>query len=567
MPSSEASRPAEPVKKRSNAPRAAQRYIRDAASGKAGVCSWVKLFCQRHLDDLKSGGRRGLRFDEEAGAKILRFFDFLKHSKGEWAGRQFILSPWEQAYLWVLFGWKRKDGNRRYRISYIEIARKNGKSTLAAGVALYLLDADGEEGAEVYSAATKRDQARIVHSEAARMVRSSPPLKRYLTVQRDNIHAKDTNSKFEPLSSDYNSLDGLNTHGAIVDELHAHKTRDLWDILDTSTGARRQPLLFAITTAGVSRQSVCRELHDYTERILEGSLKDDSFCGVIYTLDEGDDWKDEKVWRKANPSLRESVKLADLRNKARRAKETPSALNSFLRLHMNVWTQGETRWIDPDIWNACNGRTDIEELRNEPCYGGLDLSTTTDITAFVLKFPGTGDALAWFWIPEEGMEKRERRDRAPFSSWVRMGFVEATPGNVIDYEYIKAKIIKIAGEFKGLIEIGFDPWNATQIGIQLEEAGVRIANVGQGYKSLSPAAKELEREYLSGELKHGGNPVLRWMAANVVLETDPAENIKPSKRRSAERIDGIVALCCAISRQIAAEDTTSVYESRGMIVL
>jgi phage terminase large subunit-like protein len=429
MPTSGAGTP------RKNDARSAKRYIKSVTDGKTLACKWVKLFCRRHAQDLKTAHRRGLRFDEDAACDVLRFFDFLHHSKGEWAGRQFVLAPWEQAYLWVLFGWKRKNGNRRFRTSYLEVARKNGKSTLAAGVALYLLDADGEDGAEVYSAATKRDQAKIVHGEAARMVRSSAPLKKYLTVHRDTIHALDTNSKFEPLSSDFNSLDGLNIHGAIVDEVHAHKTRDLWDILETATGARRQPLMFAITTAGVSRESVCRELHDYTEKILEGSLKDDSFCGIIYTLDEGDDWTDERVWIKANPNLKESVKLDDLKDKARKAKEAPSALNAFLRLHMNMWTQGETRWIDPDVWNACNGRTDIEFLKNEPCYGGLDLSSTTDITAFVLKFPNTGDVLPWFWIPEDEMEKRERRDRVPFSSWVRMGFVEATPGNVIDYDW------------------------------------------------------------------------------------------------------------------------------------
>lgn len=550
-----------------NGGRIAKQYIKDILSGKIVACKWVRLFCQRHVQDLEKAHRRGLHFDEEAAGDILGFFDFLRHSKGEWAGQPFILAPWEQAFLWVLFGWKKKSGLRRFRTAYLEIARKNGKSTMAAGVALYLLDGDQEGGAEVYSAATKRDQAKIVHSEAARMVRSSPPLRSFITVHRDNIHVVDTNSKFEPLSSDFNSLDGLNIHGAIVDEVHAHKTRDLWDVLDTATGARRQPLIFGITTAGVSRHSICRELHDYTEKILDGSLKDDSFCGVVYTLDDGDDWMDESVWIKANPNLGESVKLDDLRDKARKAKETPAALNSFLRLHMNVWTQAETRWLDPDMWAACNGRTDIEILRNEPCYAGLDLSSTTDISALVLKFPRTGDVLSWFWIPEDEMEKRERRDRVPFSSWVRMGFVEATPGNVIDYEYIKERIRAVAKEFRGLKEIGYDPWNATQIGIQLEEEGFAVVPVRQGYQTLSPAAKELEREYLSGELKHGGNPVLKWMASNVVLSVDPAENIKPDKSRSSERIDGIVALCIAIARQVAGEDDTSVYETRGLMVI
>ena len=568
MPSSAgaARRPRRKVAK-VNGGRIAKQYIKDILSGKIVACKWVRLFCQRHVQDLEKAHRRGLHFDEEAAGDILGFFDFLRHSKGEWAGQPFILAPWEQAFLWVLFGWKKKSGLRRFRTAYLEIARKNGKSTMAAGVALYLLDGDQEGGAEVYSAATKRDQAKIVHSEAARMVRSSPPLRSFITVHRDNIHVVDTNSKFEPLSSDFNSLDGLNIHGAIVDEVHAHKTRDLWDVLDTATGARRQPLIFGITTAGVSRHSICRELHDYTEKILDGSLKDDSFCGVVYTLDDGDDWMDERVWIKANPNLGESVKLDDLRDKARKAKETPAALNSFLRLHMNVWTQAETRWLDPDMWAACNGRTDIEILRNEPCYAGLDLSSTTDISVLVLKFPRTGDVLSWFWIPEDEMEKRERRDRVPFSSWVRMGFLEATPGNVIDYEYIKERIRAVAKEFRGLKEIGYDPWNATQIGIQLEEEGFAVVPVRQGYQTLSPAAKELEREYLSGELKHGDNPVLKWMASNVVLSVDPAENIKPDKSRSSERIDGIVALCIAIARQVAGEDDTSVYETRGLMVI
>ena len=303
-----------------NSARAAKKYIADVLAGKATACKWVRLFCERHERDLKKGTKRGLYFDEAEAERALRFFDFLRHSKGEWGGQPFILSPWQQAYLWVLFGWRKKDGSRRFRISYLEIGRKNGKSTMAAGVALYLLDGDKEPGAEVYSAATKRDQAKIVHGEACRMVRASTMLKQFITVRTDNMFVLDTNSKFEPLSSDYNSLDGLNIHGAIVDEVHAHKTRDLWDILETATGARRQPLMFAITTAGVSRQGICRELHDYLEKVLDGSLEDDSFCGIIFTLDEEDDYTDERVWVKANPNLGVSVKLDDLRDKIRKAR-------------------------------------------------------------------------------------------------------------------------------------------------------------------------------------------------------------------------------------------------------
>ena len=552
-----------------NKPSVARQYIRDVIEGKITVCKWVRRFCERHVRDLQTGEARNLVFDEDAGARILHFFDFLRHSTGEFAGQRFTLSAWQQAYLWVLFGWKRADtGLRRFRTSYLEIARKNGKSTMSAGVALYLLECDGEQGAQVYSAATKRDQAKIVHGEAVRMVRASKPLSSRITLRADNMFDLKTNSKFEPLSSDYNSLDGLNIHGAIVDELHAHKTRDLWDVLETATGARRQPLMFAITTAGVSRESICREQHDYTEKVLEGTVEDDSYCGIIFTLDEGDDYTDEAVWIKSNPNLGVSVKIDDIQRQLTKAQEMPAALNTFLKYRMNIWTQSDDRWINPDAWALCGGRTPIEELRNETCYAGLDLSTVNDLTALVLKFPKTGDVLCWFWIPEDNMAARERRDRVPFSDWVRRGYVEATPGNVIDYDYIKARLRKISQEFRGLKEIGYDPFGATQIAIQLDEEGLPVVPVRQGWVTLSPALKELEREYISGELKHGDNPVLRWNAANMVVKKDSAENYVPDKARSIDRIDGIVALCVAISRQINAKDEApSVYESRGLLLI
>lgn len=551
-----------------NDPKIAKKYIADVLSGKILACKWVKLFCKRHVNDLQHGAKRGLYFDENAGARILRFFDFLRHSKGEFAGQHFILSDWQQAYLWVLFGWKRADGMRRFRISYLELSRKNGKSTMAAGIALYLLEGDREQGAEVYSAATKRDQAKIVHGEAVRMVRASKALSSRITLRADNMFDLQTNSKFEPLSSDYNSLDGLNIHGAIIDELHAHKTRDLWDVIETATGARRQPMIFAITTAGVSRQSICREQHEYLEKVLDGTVKDDSYCGIIFTLDDNDSYEDERVWVKSNPNLGISAKLDDLQKKFIKAKEMPSALNAFLRLHMNVWTQAESRWIDPEAWALCKGQTDIEALKNEPCYAGLDLSSTTDLTALVLKFPRTGDVLCWFWIPEDNMTVRERRDRVPFSAWVRGGFVETTPGNVIDYEYIKDRIRKVSKEFRGLKELGYDPYMATQMAIQLEEEGFNVVPVRQGWVTMSPALKQLEKEYLGKELKHGNNPVLSWMAANLVVKKDVADNYMPDKAHSIDRIDGIVALCIAISRQINARETAlSVYENRGLLLI
>ena len=438
---------------------------------------------------------------------------------------------------------------------------------MAAGVALYLLAADGEQGAEVYSAATKRDQAKLVHGEAVRMVNASNALKSLITVRAQNMYIKKTNSKYEPLSSDYNSLDGLNISAAIIDELHAHKTRDLWDVLETATGARRQPLIFAITTAGTSRQSICREQHEYLRKVLENVVIDDTYCGIIFSLDDGDDYTNPDNWIKANPNLGISVRYDDIERKLLKAKEVPSNLNAVLNYHFDIWTQSTTRWINPDKWDKCNGGTDLELLKNEVCYAGLDLSSINDLTALVLKFPRTGDVLAWFWIPEENMIAREHRDRVPFSAWVREGFVEATPGNVIDYEYIKAKIYQISKEFRGLKEIGYDPYMATQIAIQLEGEGFNVVPVRQGWKTMSPALKELEREYISGELKHRDNPVLKWMAANVVVTEDSAGNYMPNKAQSFDRIDGIAALCVAISRQMNAREVESVYEQRGLLFI
>src|SRR5512139_2609270 len=334
----------------------AQDYIENVLSGRQVACKWVHLAVERHVKDLDTGAERGLTFDQTEAKKAIAFFSLLKHSKGEWAGQIIDLEPWQQFILWVLFGWKRADGTRRFRAAYQEIARKNGKSTMGAGIGLYLLAADGEPGAEIYSAATKRDQARITHLEAVRMVRSSPMLKRRIRTFRYNLNIENTASKFEPLGADADTTDGLNIHGAIVDEIHAHKTREMWDKIDTATGARRQPLMFGITTAGYDRQSLCWTLNEYSKKVLDRVIDDDTFFGLIYTLDDGshggdpDDWQDETTWIKSNPNLNVSKKIDDLRRKCQRATEMPSAQNSFLRLELNVWTQSETKWMPIEHW-------------------------------------------------------------------------------------------------------------------------------------------------------------------------------------------------------------------------
>lgn len=557
----------------------AEQYVEDVLIGKQVACRWVRLACERHKRDLETGRERGLRFDELDARKAIAFFGLLKHSKGEWAGRTIVLEPWQQFVLWSLFGWKHRDYDengkpvwyRRFRTSYLEVARKNGKTTMAAGVGLFLLIADGEPGAEVYSAATKRDQARISHSEATRMAKASPPIRRQVTVFKDNIHIAGTASKFEPLGRDADSMDGLNVHAALIDEIHAHKTRDVWDLLETATGARRQPLMFGITTAGFDRQSLCYQQHEYTEKVLSGVVEDDSWFGIIFTIDPEDDWLDEAVWIKANPNLGVSKKLDDMRRLAARAREMPSQLNAFLRLHLDVWTQSETKWVDLEHWQACGKMVDPVGLRGRTCYGGLDLSSTTDVSALVLVFPPEqeGDdyqVLCRFFIPEEAMVERSHRDRVPYDAWVRQGYITATPGNVIDYDYILAQIDEDAISYD-LREIAFDRWGATLIVQQLQEREMTVAQFGQGFVSMSPPMKELEKLILSQRLAHGNNPVLTWMADNLVVRQDPAGNIKPDKERSREKIDGMVALIMSLDRALRHEAVGSVYEERGVLTV
>jgi phage terminase large subunit-like protein len=549
-------------------------YANDVSSGVIPACNWTKLAARRHFRDLETGPDRGLWFDRDAAQLVIDFFGLLKHSKGEWAGQIIHLEPWQQFHLWVLFGWKRADGLRRFRTFYLEVGRKNGKSTEAAGVGLYLLVADGEPGAEIYSAATTRDQARITHSEATRMVKSSPALRKRLTVFKDNIHIQDTASKYEPLSSDYDKMDGLNVQAAVVDEVHAHPTGDLWDILETATSSRRQPLMFAITTAGFNRASLCYQLHEYTEKILDGVVEDDSFFGIIYTIDEGDEWEDESAWVKANPNLGVSKKLDDVRRLAERAKEMPSRLNAFLRLHLNIWTQAETRWVPVEHWKTCGVAVDANGLRGRTCYGGLDLSSNTDVSALVLVFPPETEQDAYqvlcrFWIPEDNMHERTHKDRVPYEAWVRQGYVEATPGNVIDYEYVLAAVDEIMQAYD-LREIAFDRWGATKIQTQLMEKGGEsfMVQFGQGFVSMSPPMKELEKLILGHRLAHGNNPVLNWMAHNLVAREDPAGNIKPDKEKSLERIDGMVALIMGLDRAIRhGPRKMSIYETRGLEVV
>ena len=553
---------------------AASQYARDIVNGKITSCELIIRACERYVDDLEHGHERGLWFDEQAAKIVLAFYGVVHHWKGEWAGEPIRLEAWQQFIIWNVFGWKRQDGTRRFRTVYLEIARKNGKTTMVAPAGLFLMTVDGEPGAEIYTAATKRDQARIAHKDATEMVRRSPQLAKILTLHKDNIHNVKAGTKFEPLGRDSNSMDGLNVHGVIADEVHAWKGRDTWDVLETATGSRRQPLMIAITTAGYDRQSLCYQLHDYCEKVVNGVVQDDSFFGMIYTLDDGDDWEDEANWIKANPNLGVSKKLDDMRRMARRAKEIPGQLNAFLRLHLNIWTQAASRWISREAWDAC-GALPVPsgaDLAGRRCYGGLDLSSTTDITAWVLAFPPIYEnepfwILPRFWIPEEAIHLRSKRDRVPYEAWVRGGLVETTPGATVDYDWIEHQILEDAAVYD-LVECAFDPWNATSVSNHLIDEGVEMVEFRQGFVSMNPAMKALEVAILGREIGHGDNPVLRWMIDNFVAKSDPAGNLKPDKERSIEKIDGIVALIMGYYRAtLRGGKPESIYKTRGIRVI
>lgn len=550
-------------------------YAADVAAGRYLAPKAVQAAVARHLGDLEDGAQRGLRFDDRAARVAIAFFSVLHHWKGEWAGQPVTLEPWQQFFVGSMFGWKRADGLRRFRTAYLEVPRKNGKTTVGAGVGLYLAFADGEPGAEVFTAATKRDQARIAHRDATQMVRASSALKQEITVFKDNLHSVKSVSKFEPLGRDADSLDGLNVHGVLADEIHAWPGREMWDVLETATGSRRQPLMVGITTAGYDRQSLCWGLHDYAIKTANGVVEDDTFLGMVYGLDDGDEWQDEANWYKANPNLGVSKKIDDMRRLAQRAQEMPAALNAFLRLHLNVWTQASNRWVSPEAWAGCGVHVvDAEALRGRRCYGGLDLSSIYDISAFALVFPPLEEnepyqVIMRYWIPEDNMRERVRRDRVPYDAWVRGGQMIATPGNVIDYDWILAEVGELR-EMYDIAEIAFDRWGATLIAQQLQDMGGPdwLVQFGQGFASMSPPMKELGKLISGRKLAHGGDPVLAWMADNLVAREDPAGNLKPDKERSTEKIDGMVALVMALDRATrGGGPRDSVYEDRGLVIL
>ncbi len=522
----------------------------------------MKLACQRHLRDIEEGHKRGLHWDLAAARHGIGFYGYLRHGKGEFAGKPFQLEPWQQFYVGCAFGWKREDGFRRFTTALLVVGKKNGKSTLLAGSALYCFVADGEKGAEVYAAATKKDQAKLVFDEAKRMVRGSLPLKSRIRVLKNNMSVAATYSKFEPLSADADAADGINPSFVSVDELHRHKTRALLDLMAEGSGAREQPFLMIITTGGDDNpESPYNTELDHAKDVLEGTVEDDSYFALLYLLDKGDDWRDPKNWIKANPNLGVSVKLQDMKNRIVKAKNSPSAASNFKRLRLNINQSEAQRAIDMEKWAACSRQAiDFDALVGRRCCTAIDLSSKIDITAQANVFPPDPGENQYrvqmrFWMPEENIEEAERRDKVPYRRWVEQGWIEATPGNVVDQEAMYLALQEDRRLYR-IEDIAFDPYNATHLSTRLMDSGLPVVEFPQTIRTYNEPTKRLLELIVAGQFDHGNNPVLNWMAGSMKVIADTKENMMPSKKHSRRRIDGITACIMGVGRVMAAGENT-----------
>jgi len=548
------------------------RYVDDVLSGKIPACIYVRQACARQREDLLNEDFK-YHFDPVAASRICKFIELLPHIKGKWAreGRLIELEPWQVFILSTVFGWVDGAGLRRFKVAYTEIPRKNAKSTISSGVALYLLAADGESGAEVYSAATTRDQARITWSDSKRMVEKSPGLRSRFGVQTSahSIFVESESSSFKALSRDQGgNLDGQNVHGGIIDELHAHKTRDVFDVIETGTGARDQSLLWLITTAGFNRAGICYEQRSYLLKILSGAHVDEEYFGLVYTVDDGDDWTDEASWEKANPNWGKSVNPDDIRRKARKAMKMASAQNNFLTKHLNQWVNADTAWMDMRAWESCGDRgLDISEFYGRPCYLALDLASKTDIADLAILFPLDAGGYAEFhrhYLPEEAVENGRN---SQYQGWEIDGHLTTTPGSTTDQATIEADVRMMAAQFDVKM-VGYDPWQAHYLASRLSGDGLPMVEVRQTVANMSEPMKELEALVLNDQWRHNQDPVQSWMLSNVVAHTDAKDNIYPRKEFPENKIDGVVATIMALGAAMKMEGpTANPYADRGLTIL
>lgn len=513
-------------------------------------------------------------FDERKAQRVITFIECLKHTKGEFHGQPFELLPWQKKIVSDVFGTVRDDqpDTRQYSTVYVEIPKKQGKSELGAALALNMLCNDDEWKAEVYSCAADRAQASLVFDVAADMVRQSPALSKRIKIipSMKRMVFAPTGSAYQVLSSDVATKHGLNVSAVIFDELHTQPNRDLYDVMTQGSGdARKQPLWVFLTTAGTDRNSICWEVHQKALDIIEGRKRDERFYPVIFGLPDEADWTDEANWYKANPSLGYTIKIDKVRDAYHKALETPADENMFRQLRLNQWVKQSIRWMPMATWDECAGVVDPVALEGRECYAGLDLSSTSDLTAFVLVFPPLDEddaytILPFFWLPEDQLPLRVRRDHVMYDVWERQGYLKTTEGNVVHYGFIRSFINELGTRYN-IREIAHDRWNAAMMVQELEEDGFTMIPFGQGFRDMSPPTKELMRLVLEHKINHGGHPVLRWNMDNAFVKTDPAGNLKIDKEKSTEKVDGAVAMVMALDRAMKHANYSSVYDDRGLL--
>lgn len=549
-----------------------EKYIDDVLNGNILVGQLVKLAVYRHVKDLENAKERGFYFSKKAAKHALGLFKFLKHSKGKWAGKIFDLEDWEQFIIWVIFGWHNKDKTRRFNYAYVEMAKKNGKTTFAAGIGLVLLVADGEAGAEVYTAANSRNQAKYCFNEAKNMVNSSPALNKIITVYQHNLHITSSASKMEPLSSDSLKQEGINPSGAIIDEYHAAKTSQIYDTIKSAMGARENPLIFIITTAGFRKDYPCFRLRKSCIDIVNGVKIQENMFVMIHTLDQDDDWNDPKVWKKANPNLGISPSMRFLKNEYKSAKNNGGEDEvNFKTKNLNMWVDAPKVWVKDEDWMRGNIEVDQQALIGRRCFIGLDLSEKYDICALVKIFPDDEDdwvdVVAHFWIPE--LKVIQKREAVDYRLWQQQGYVNVVEGNVIDDDLIIEQLQNDAERYD-IRSLGYDEWNSKKFIVDLGKRGFdedKLNKVTQYMSVLSEPTKYLYEKILAGKVRHGGNPVLRWMMGNVVLRKDTSGNIRIAKDKTVEKVDGISALINAFCEWMDPGDEldlNEIYKDKGL---
>lgn len=547
----------------------AYKWAQEAAKDAKGKRHnrWARLAARRFLDDLKRSRPSGtpFSFDPWHGNNVCYFMEQLPHIEGQWETPTIVLEPAQIFMLVAIFGFRNAEGGRRFTDVYIEMARKGAKSTITGGVALYCLTCEEENGPQVIIGATTREQADKVFKPSKGMVDRTSALRDAfgLTAWANSISCDENGGFIQPINAKSSTQDGWNPHVGILDELHAHKERGLHDVIKSAFGSRKNPLMWRITTAGFNPDGVCYEQRTLVTKILDGVIEADHYFGIIFTLDEDDDPLDETKWIKANPMLGVTPSMEGMRSYAKEAKASPGVMGEFKTKRLNVWTTAKGGWLNMELWKRLGSSVDLDDLAAVPCFGGIDLAATSDLTAFVLVWLHNDRLKMWgrYYLPEEATKPRAERGDLTYTRWAEQGHLVLTPGDVTDYTFVERDVERALSQFN-VQEIGYDPWNATQTVNNLMEAGAPMIEVRQGAKSFHPAMQEFERRVKAGSIDHDGNPVLTWAASNIVARHDANMNMAPDKKNSMDKIDPIVAALMAVGRLVVAQPAEqSIYET------